>query len=480
MAEGDSDATHIILLHDAGGNSDATVTALPQLIEYFQAQGYRFALVGELIARDRTQVMPRPSVEELRRAHIEGSGLDAKARFSQILGVLFLTAIFLTLGRSLIYGVLAVLQNGGLRAIIFSTPAIGPSSVLIAAYNEEKVIHRTIDSLLQNGYEEMEIIVINDGSKDRTLEVVREQFAENPKVVILAGERRQISGTQFHGIRHAKYDVLVAVDANTLFAAGAVEKLARHFADPKIGAVSGNARVGNKTQLDYAISIDRSTFMASISTAAPRYFNAITVVPGAVGAWRKQPVLDCGGFLHDTLAEDTDFTLAIRRRGYVIRYEQDAIAYTEAPEDTKSLLKQRFRWVFGTLQASWKHRDALFVPKYGTLGFVALPSIWLFQLVLAALAPFAEIAMIISLIAGAWKIVLLYYAAFFVVEVMSGLLAYSLEGLPPWDLRLLLFQSIYYRQIMLYVLGKSFMFAMRGRLVGWGKLERKATVTAPS
>ncbi len=204
------------------------------------------------------------------------------------------------------------------------------------------------------------------------------------------------------------------------------------------------------------------------------------MVPGAVGAWRKQPVLDCGGFLHDTLAEDTDLTLAIRRRGYVIRYEEDAIAYTEAPEDTKSLLKQRFRWVFGTLQASWKHRDALFVPQYGTLGFVALPSIWLFQLVLAALAPFAEIAMIVSLIAGDWKIVLLYYAAFFVVEMASGFLAYSLEGLAPWDLTLLFFQSIYYRQIMLYVLAKSFMFAIRGRLVGWGKLERKASVTAPT
>jgi peptidoglycan-N-acetylglucosamine deacetylase len=209
------------------------------------------------------------------------------------------------------------------------------------------------------------------------------------------------------------------------------------------------------------------------------YLNAITVVPGAVGAWRKQLVLDCGGFLHDTLAEDTDLTLAIRRLGYVIRYEEAAVAYTEAPEDTRSLVKQRFRWVFGTLQAAWKHRDALFVPKYGTLGFIALPSIWIFQVALSALAPFAEVAMIFSLIAGDWKIVLLYYGAFFVLELLTGFLAYALEGLPPWDLSLLFFQTIYYRQIMLYVLGKSFLFAIRGRLVGWGKLERKATVTSP-
>ncbi len=479
VSEDESDSTHIILLHDAGGDRSATVTALPQIIEYFQAQGYRFALVGELIGKNRDQVMPRPNAKELQLARIEGGGFDAKARFSQVLGVLFLSAIFITLARSLAYGVLAILQKRRASHYQFDPNYQPFVSVLVAAYNEDKVINRTIDSLLSNGYENLEIIVINDGSKDRTLEVVTERFAENPKVVILNQPNGGKSAALNNGIRHAKYDILVAVDADTLFAPGAIQKLARHFSDPKIGAVSGNARVGNKHNWITRFQSIEYIYGFNLDRRALDYLNAITVVPGAVGAWRKQPVLDCGGFLHDTLAEDTDLTLAIRRRGYVIRYEQAAIAYTEAPEDTKSLLKQRFRWVFGTLQASWKHRDALFVPKYGTLGFVALPSIWLFQLVLAALSPFAEIAMVISLIAGDWKIVLLYYVAFFIVELCSGLLAYSLEGLPPWDLTLLLFQSIYYRQIMLYVLGKSFLFAIRGRLVGWGKLERKASVTAP-
>jgi cellulose synthase/poly-beta-1,6-N-acetylglucosamine synthase-like glycosyltransferase/peptidoglycan/xylan/chitin deacetylase (PgdA/CDA1 family)/spore germination protein YaaH len=478
-SEGDAGATHIILLHDAGGDRAATVTALPQIIEYFQGQGYRFALVGELIGKNRAEVMPRPNAKELRLARIEGGGFDAKARFSQVLGILFLSAIFITLARSLIYGVLAILQKRRAARYQFD-PGYRPFvSVLVAAYNEEKVINRTIDSLLGNGYENLEIIVINDGSKDRTLEVVEERFSSNSKVVILTQANGGKSSALNHGIRHAKHDILVAVDADTLFAKGAIEKLVRHFADPKIGAVSGNARVGNKHNWITRFQSIEYIYGFNLDRRALDYLNAITVVPGAVGAWRKEPVLECGGFLHDTLAEDTDLTLAIRRRGYVIRYEQDAIAYTEAPEDSKSLLKQRFRWVFGTLQASWKHRDALFVPKYGTLGFIALPSIWLFQLVLAALAPFAEIAMIVSLIAGDWRIVLLYYAAFFIVELCSGLLAYSLEGLAPWDLGLLLFQTIYYRQIMLYVLAKSFLFAMRGRLVGWGKLERKATVTAP-
>ena len=164
--------------------------------------------------------------------------------------------------------------------------------------------------------------------------------------------------------------------------------------------------------------------------------------------------------------------------GHRIRYEQEAIAYTEAPEDTASLARQRFRWSFGTLQAAWKHSDALFVPRYGTLAFIALPSIWLFQVLLSTLSPFAEIAMLFALAAGNWKIVLLYYFGFFAFELLTGVLAYALEGVAAWDLALLFFQRVFYRQLMLYVLAKSLLFAVRGRLVGWGELERKASVTS--
>ncbi|MDQ2840664.1 MAG: glycosyltransferase [Acidobacteriota bacterium] len=474
--EHDTASTHVILLHDAGGDRTATVAALPQIIDYFRSKGYRFGSVGELIAKDRAQVMPKTKAKELQLARIEGGGLDAKSRFGQVLGLLFLTAIIAALARSLLYGVLAVLQKRTAKRARFDPTYRPPVSVIIAAYNEEKVIARTIDSILQNGYSEIEIIVVDDGSKDRTLEVLEQRFGNHPKVRILTQPNKGKSAALNHGISHAKYDVLVAVDADTLFRLGTIERLARHFVDPKVGAASGNARVGNKKNWITRFQSIEYIYGFNLDRRALDYLNAITVVPGAVGAWRKQLVLDCGGFLHDTLAEDTDLTLSIRRLGYIIRYEQDAIAYTEAPEDTRSLVKQRFRWVFGTLQAAWKHRDALFVPKYGTLGFIALPSIWIFQLLLSVLSPFAEVAMILSLIAGDWKIVLLYYAAFFVLELLTGFLAYALEGVAPWDLTLLLFQTIYYRQLMLYVLGKSLLFAIRGRLVGWGKLERKASV----
>ncbi len=465
-----------MLLHDAGGNRDATLLALPKIIEYFQSQGYRFIRVGDLIGKTEAQVMPVPSAEEMRWARIEGQAFDVKSNLLALLGILFLCAIYLTVSRSLIYGVLAVAQKIRSGRRVYDTGFHPPVSVLIAAYNEETVIVRTVQSVLANGYADLEVVVVDDGSKDTTYQVLLDHFADEPRVLILTQPNGGKSAALNNAILHAKHEMLIAVDADTVFQSGTIQYLVRHFADPKIGAVSGNARVGNRRRWITRFQSIEYIYGFNLDRRALDLLNAITVVPGAVGAWRKKLIVDLGGFGHDTLAEDTDLTLAIRRLGYAIRYEEKAIAYTEAPEDTKGLAKQRFRWAFGTLQAAWKHRDAMFVPRYGTLGFVALPSIWLFQVLLSALSPFADIYLVISLFSGNGGIVLKYYLAFFVLELLTGFLAYGLEGLAPWDLALLFFQRIYYRQLMHYVLAKSLVFAMRGRLVGWGKLERRASV----
>jgi len=467
---------HVILLHDAGGSRAATVRALPQIIDRYRKQGYRFTTIGDLFGKTRAEVMPKPNARELELARIEGQTLDFKSVFAQCLGIVFLAAIYLTLARSLIYGTLAVLQKRRESRARYDDAYRPPVSVLIAAYNEETVIVRTIESILANGYPDMEIIVVDDGSKDRTFEVLQDRFVNDPAVRILTQPNGGKSAALNNAISHATYNILVAVDADTLFRKGTIAKLVRHFKNPDTGAVSGNARVGNRNNWITRFQSIEYIYGFNLDRRALDLLNAITVVPGAVGAWRKDLVVAAGGFGHDTLAEDADLTLAIRRTGKIIRYEQDAIAWTEAPEDTASLAKQRFRWSFGTLQAAWKHRDALFVPKYGTLGFVALPGIWVFQILLATLSPFAEIAMCLALLAGNWKIVLVYYFAFFIFEILTGILAYVLEGTSAWDLSLLFFQRIYYRQLMLYVLARSLLFAVRGRLVGWGKLERRASV----
>lgn len=470
------DDGHMILLHDGGGDRSATLAALPRIIDTLRAQGYRFVSLEQIVGKSRDQLMPVPNSQEQRWASIEGEALVTKGNALRVLGWLFLAAIVLTLLRSFVYGVLAVVQKRRARRRIFD-PAFAPGvSVVIAAYNEEKVVARTVQSILDSGYPELEVVVVNDGSKDRTLEVLRESFGGEPRVRIFTQANGGKSAALNHGIDEARHNILVALDADTIFPRGTIVKLVRHFVDDRVGAVSGNARVGNRGKWITRFQAIEYVCGFNLDRRALDLLNAITVVPGAVGAWRKDLIVRLGGFGHDTLAEDTDLTLSIRRLGYEVRYEEEAVAYTEAPETTRDLAKQRFRWSFGTLQAAFKHRDATFNWSYGWLGMVALPSIWVFQILLAALSPLAEVAMLVALFAGNWRIVLGYYAALFGLELVTAVLAYALEGAPAWDLGLLFFQRVYYRQLMYYVLAKSLLFAMRGRLVGWGKLERRASV----
>ncbi len=470
------DPGHVILLHDAGGDRSATVAALPRILDDLQKQGYRFVPLSELLGQTRAQLMPAPSGVEMRWARIEGGAFDSQGAFKKIIGVLFLWAIYLTLARSLFFGSLALAQKWRARHAVYDANFHPPVTVIMAAYNEDKVIVRTVESILRNGYHDVELVIVDDGSKDDTLDVLRRNFGDRLNIRILAQPNGGKSSALNNAIAHSRHDILIALDADTIFRPGTIAKLVRHFADAKVGAVSGNARVGNRNRWITRFQSIEYIYGFNLDRRALDLLNAITVVPGAVGAWRKDLILQMGGFGEDTLAEDTDLTLKIRRAGYKIRYEEEAVAFTEAPEDTRGLAKQRFRWAFGTLQAAWKHRDALFVPKYGSLGFVALPSIWIFQVLLSALSPFAELAMIVALFAGNWQIVLVFYLAFFVLELLTGLLAYWLEGEKPWDLTLLFFQRIYYRELMYFVVAKSLIYAVRGRVVGWGKLERRATV----
>jgi len=471
------DQGHLILLHDGGGDRTATIQALPQIIDTLREQGYEFVPLEQLMGRKRDELMPVPSADEKRWARIEGDALTTKATFTKTAGLLFLVAIYLTLFRSFVYGALAIIQklrNRLKRPPVVPLPGV---SVIIAAYNEDKVIERTVRSVLDNGYADLEVVVVNDGSTDRTLEVLQESFGNDARVRIFSQPNRGKAMALNHAIREAKNNILVALDADTIFRHSTIKRLVRHFANSDVGAVSGNARVGNRKSWITRFQSIEYICGFNLDRRALGLLNAITVVPGAVGAWRKDLIERVGGFQNDTLAEDTDLTLAIRRLGYKICYEQAAIAYTEAPENTRDLAKQRFRWAFGTLQAAWKHRDATFNPNYGFLGWVALPSIWIFQVLLAAVSPFADVAMIIALFAGNWPIVLLYYFGLFLLELLTAVLAYSLERAKPWDLALLFFQRMYYRQLMYYVLGKSILYALRGRLVGWSKLDRKASVT---
>jgi cellulose synthase/poly-beta-1,6-N-acetylglucosamine synthase-like glycosyltransferase/peptidoglycan/xylan/chitin deacetylase (PgdA/CDA1 family)/spore germination protein YaaH len=482
----------IVLLHDGGGDRSQTVAALPRIIEQLRARGYRFVTVSQLAGLTQAQTMPAVHESHDFFARADAVTFYALSTGGRIIRWTFIIGIILGIGRLIFIGALALAQR--LRSRRRERRHAGEGfepfvSVIVPAFNEERVICKTIESLLASDYEEFEIVVVDDGSPDRTSEVVGERFSFEPRVRLFRKENGGKAEALNYGMAQARGEIVVCLDADTIFAPDTLRSLARRFVDPKIGAVAGNAKVGNRINLvtrwqalEYVTSqnLDRRAFST---------LNCITVVPGAVGAWRRELVESVGGFSSDTLAEDQDLTLRVRRLGYEVGYEEDAVAWTEAPDTMAGLRKQRFRWSFGTLQCMWKHKGALF--RHRALGFVAMPNVWIFQILFPLISPLMDLMFIWTFVAAALERlehptqpavsnfgqVAFYYALFLAVDWVSAAFAFALEKREQWSLLWWLFlQRFGYRQVMYTVMVRSFLSAARGVLVGWGKLERKDTV----
>ena len=486
----------VVLLHDSGGDRSATIEALPKMIHELRARGFKFVLTSDLAGISRDQAMPPLPPGQHVYARTDALAFFVFATSGWLLQWIFLIGIILGLGRLIVVGALAFAQwlRSRRRQRINAGKAYSPFvSVIVPAFNEEMVIEATVRSLLASDYKNYEIIVVDDGSRDRTSEIVSEKFAGESRVRLFTEANAGKANALNLGLGQAKGEIIIALDADTLFAPQTIGALAHRFYDEQMGAIAGNAKVGNRINivtrwqaLEYITSqnMDRRAFSS---------LNCITVVPGAVGAWRRELLEEAGGFTADTLAEDQDLTLRIRRLGYKIGYEENAIAWTEAPDRLRSLAKQRFRWAYGTLQCMWKHSDALFRPKYGALGFVAMPNVWIFQVLFPLISPVMDLMLIYTLFSAGldWlqqpagyvmtnlEQILFYYALFLAIDWLSACFAFLLEKNERWSLLWWIFlQRFCYRQVMYYVMIKSVATAVRGALVGWGKLERKATVEA--
>ncbi len=484
----------VVLLHDSGGDRSATVQALPRLIHELRARGFRFVPVSDLAGLTREQVMPPLAASQRVFTRADAITFFFVSTGGWTLQWVFVIGIVLGLGRLIFIGALAFTQwlRSRRRERLHAGETYAPFvSVIVPAHNEEMVIKNTIRSLLVSEHKNYEIIVVDDGSQDKTAEIVRANFSDNDRIKLFSVPNGGKAAALNFGLRHATGEIVVALDADTLFAPQTIGALAHRFYDQRIGAVAGNAKVGNRINivtrwqaLEYITSqnMDRRAFAS---------LNCITVVPGAVGAWRRDLLEQAGGFPADTLAEDQDLTLRIRRMGYNIGYEENALAWTEAPDRLRALARQRFRWAFGTLQCMRKHLDALFRPRYGTLGFIALPNVWIFQILFPLISPVMDLMLCYTLISAGldWlqqpkgysftnlRQVLFYYALFLAIDWVAACFAFMLEKKEQWRLLWWLFlQRFCYRQVMYYVMIKSVAVATRGATVGWGKLDRKATV----
>jgi cellulose synthase/poly-beta-1,6-N-acetylglucosamine synthase-like glycosyltransferase/spore germination protein YaaH/peptidoglycan/xylan/chitin deacetylase (PgdA/CDA1 family) len=492
---------NIVLLHDGGGNRAETVRALPMIIEGIRARGYEIAPVYELMGKTRADVMSPLTTGQRWAARLDRLGFWLFDVAVLSITLIFFLGDLLMTGRLLFIGTAAVYDRA--REKIFGRPAEVASykpkvAVLIPAYNEEKVIVRTVRAALNSNYPNLRVIVIDDGSKDRTLAVARAAFAREEsagEVLILTKANAGKAEALNYGIEHIEdAELFVGIDADTIIASDAISRLVPHFINPKVGAIAGNAKVGNRVNLWTRWQALEYITSQNFERRALDVLGAVSVVPGAIGAWRVSAVREAGGYQIDTVAEDADLTMALLRRGYRVEYEDMALAYTEAPTTANGLMRQRFRWSFGILQAVYKHSEVF--GRKGVLGFVALPNIVIFQILLPLVSPLIDIMFAVGAIwyfiqkhfhpdstdpASFHKLVAFFFV-FLVVDFLASALAFALERQRPddkedvWLLSQVWLQRFAYRQLFSVVLFKTLKRALEGRRFAWDKLERTAAV----
>ena len=497
----DPQCGNIVLMHDGGGNRERTVLALPLIIEGARARGFEFVPVYQLLGKTKAEVMPPLPPSELWSARLNWIGFWLFSATITAITVIFFLGDILMTGRLVFVGVLALYDR--LRSHAFGTPAeiaaYKPKvAVLIPAYNEEKVIERTVLGALDSDYPNLRVIVIDDGSKDRTLAVVRHAFAPEAaagKVIILTKSNSGKADALNYGLEHiADAELFVGIDADTIIAPDAISRLVPHFLNPKVGAVAGNAKVGNRVNLWTRWQALEYITSQNFERRALNTLGAVSVVPGAIGAWRVCAVREAGGYHTDTVAEDADLTMALLRNGYRVQYEDTALAFTEAPTNAKSLMRQRFRWSFGILQAVFKHRDV--VAREGALGWIAIPNIVIFQILLPLVSPFIDVMFAVGAIwyaiqkhfhpdstdPASFQKLLVFFVVFLIIDFVASAMAFALERRLPeapedgWLLTQVWLQRFAYRQLFSVVLFRTLKRAIQGRPFAWDKLDRTAAV----
>ncbi len=492
---------NIVLMHDGGGNRLQTLLALPKIIDGIRAKGLQIVPVYQLIGKTRADVMPSISPNErwaataIRIAFWLYGFVDHAITWTFFLGDVLMTGRLLFIGAFAIFDRFRKRQYGLPGEAESYKPSV---AVLIPAYNEGKVVERTIRSVLSSNYPNFRVIVIDDGSSDDTLEVARRAFVSEQasgQVLILTKPNSGKAEALNFGLQYVEDEIFMGIDADTVISPNAISRLIPHFLNSKVGAVAGNAKVGNRINLWTRWQALEYITSQNFERRALNTLGAVSVVPGAIGAWRTSAVREAGGYHTDTVAEDADLTMALLRRGYRVEYEDLALAYTEAPVSANGLMRQRFRWSFGILQAVWKHR-AVFARK-GVLGWVALPNIVIFQILLPLVSPLIDIMFLFgtakyffqkwfhpeSTDPASFQRLVMFFAVFLLIDFITSAIAFGLERREPEareDASLLSqiwLQRFAYRQLFSLVLFKTLKRAIQGQRFAWDKLERTAAVS---
>ncbi|MDQ6642064.1 MAG: bifunctional polysaccharide deacetylase/glycosyltransferase family 2 protein [Actinomycetota bacterium] len=466
----------VIMLHDGGGDRSQTLRALGALIQDLRRSGYTFDTVTEAIRA------PSPWHRATASQRVEGHLIAALLRFSDVT-VRATKLVFLVLAALAILRTLLLLALSRRHSRLVTAPiSVGKSdlprvSVVVPAYNEELGIAAAVASLAGSDYPDLDIVVVDDGSTDSTSARVAQLALPNVRLIgqTNAGKPSALNT----GIAAARHDILVLVDGDTVFEPSAMRALVAPFADPRVGAVSGNTKVGNRRGLlgrwqhiEYVIGFNLDRRMFDVLRCMP-------TVPGAIGAFRRRTLEDIGGVSNDTLAEDTDLTMATCRAGWRVVYAPEARAWTEAPATLGQLWRQRYRWCYGTLQAMWKHRGAVLESgAAGKLGRRGLPYLLAFQVLLPLLAPLLDLSALYSVIFVPSQQIAYVWLTFLAMQYVSALYAFILDRerlTPLWSLVL---QQFVYRQLMYLVVIESVASALYGLRLRWQVIRRTGDMEA--
>jgi cellulose synthase/poly-beta-1,6-N-acetylglucosamine synthase-like glycosyltransferase/peptidoglycan/xylan/chitin deacetylase (PgdA/CDA1 family)/spore germination protein YaaH len=488
----------IILLHDGGGDRAATIAALPVLIETLRARGYTIVPVSQLMGKTRAEVMPPLNHHQLWEARVDSIAFFVWAFFNHFVIAVFFVGDVLMSVRLIVIGVFAIIDRLRKRKN-YAGPDYQPKvAVLIPAYNEEKVIVRTIRSVMMSNYKNIRIIVIDDGSTDNTYRVAVDAYPADiasGRLTVLTKPNGGKADALNFGLERTTEPVYVGIDADGVIAHDAITNLVPHFADPKIGAVAGNAKVGNRVNLWTQWQALEYITSQNFERRALDLFDVVMVVPGAIGAWRTEAVKRGGCYHTNTVAEDADLTMNLLEQGYSVIYEDRALAFTEAPVNMNGLMRQRFRWSFGILQAVFKHRGA--ISKRRAMGLFALPNTLIFQLLIPLVSPLIDLMFFAGVLnyfydryfhpeaasAASLEKLLLFFLAFIAIDFAASALAFALERKHPasrgdaWLLFHIWIQRFTYRQVFSIVLFKTIKRAIDGKPFNWDKLERTATMS---
>ncbi|MGW3458071.1 bifunctional polysaccharide deacetylase/glycosyltransferase family 2 protein [Streptomyces olivaceoviridis] len=490
-----------VLFHDAGGERAQTIAALPRYIEKMKAKGYTFTTISGVMERQRAADRQAagggtPAGLRLQAAHHQATGLtlyEGKALIAAV-AVAEWTVPTLSVGLAIVgvavlgrFAMMLVLarrhhRQRNRRRFAWGPPVTGPVSVIVPAYNEKECIANTLQSLARSTHP-IEIIVVDDGSTDGTSRIARDA-AESLGMTNVRVVRQENAGKPAalnNGVRDASYDIVVMMDGDTVFEPDTVRHMVQPFADPSVGAVAGNAKVGNRTtvigawqHIEYVMGFNLDRRMYDLLRCMP-------TIPGAIGAFRRDAVLAVGGMSEDTLAEDTDITIAMHRAGWRVVYQEHARAWTEAPGSLGQLWSQRYRWSYGTMQALWKHRESLTDRgPSGRFGRVGMPLVVVFQVVTPLFAPLIDVFTAYSMIFVDFRAALLAWLAVLGVQLLCAAYAFRLDREKYRYLLMMPLQQLAYRQMMYLVLIHSCVTALTGGRLRWQKLKRTGEVGTPA